>query len=110
MLKSPHKFFGKLTFMRSSLIILLECVCLAHAFSQLPQADALVDYSRDLELKGAVQIGSQGLAIEGEQISGVNVRRPSEALARAAELYAEAGGKLNQTMLLNKALGIWEEI
>jgi tetratricopeptide (TPR) repeat protein len=75
----------------------------------VPAADALVKYAESLGKTGeAVTLGPDGLTIQGSTLKGSSVVRPSVALSRAAELYAEAAGETNNTKILKKALDIWK--
>jgi len=77
----------------------------------VPEADALVKYAESLGKTGdAVTVGPEGLTIQGNSLKGSAVIRPSLAMARAAEIYAEAAGVNNSNRLLSKALDIWKSL
>ena len=84
---------------------------LVQAEEPIYTADALVNYAESLGRTGeAVQFGPGGLVLHGASLKGATLVRPSIALARAAEIYAEAAGPNNSKDILNKALVIWKTL
>lgn len=105
-------FTGRQIANRRTACIVGIFVCLTTTLGQkIPtekDADDLVAYAARLAIRGdAVQIGSDGLTISGSNLSGNAVRRPSDALARAAEIYAELASQSKDRRLFTKALYLW---
>lgn len=83
--------------------------------SHLPGADStaeeLLSYASALSTKGqVVRMGRDGIVIRGESIEGVATRRPSDAIARAAELTMESGISARMPKQMNEALDFWKRL
>ena len=96
-------------------MLLLGClfafVLMVNAKAAEPTAEELLAYARGLATRGqAVKLGTAGIVIRGESIEGVPTRRPSDAIARAAELTMEAAISSRSQKDIDKALGLWKQI
>jgi len=76
-----------------------------------PTAEELLSYASALATKGqVVKVGADGIVLNGESIEGVATRRPSDAIARAAELIMEKGIASRSLKEIDQALALWKQI
>jgi tetratricopeptide (TPR) repeat protein len=76
-----------------------------------PSAEELLSYATALTTKGqVVKMGSEGIVLNGESIEGVATRRPSDAVARAAELIMEQSISSKNPVGMKKAIALWKQI
>jgi tetratricopeptide (TPR) repeat protein len=108
---SPNSILLRVTPILALLFLVMATQSKAQRTLDTKAADELVAYANRLALRGdAVKIGKNGLAITGQILSGEAVRRPSDALARAAEIYAENASEEKDNGMINTALGLWKRI
>lgn len=96
-------------------MLILGClfafILMSSAHAVEPTAEELLAYARGLATRGqAVKLGTAGIVIRGESIEGVPTRRPSDAIARAAELTMETAISSRSQKDIDKALGLWKQI
>lgn len=76
-----------------------------------PTAEDLLSYASALATRGqVVKMGSDGIVLKGESIEGVATRRPSDAIARAAELIMEQSISTKNLPGMTKAMALWKNI